>query len=910
MAESSALPLQVVEALSRGWLVVTANQRAARTLRHAFDLRQRTEGLRSWQPPQILAWDSWLESLYRQMVFEGKASDLLLNPSQEHMLWRSIVSADSTTSSLRPADALAEAASTAWSLVHAYLGRARLRNYAGNSDTRVFARWAAEFDRRLKRGEYLSPAQLPERLVEAVCAGELGLPKGVLLVGFDARSSAHEAVLAAMERLGAEVAWLSNSAPVKPAALVAAKSEREEVLACANWVLSLLQRDPAARIAVIVPSIEPVRAEIDRVFRAVLAPELNDIASPVAASPYEFSLGDPLTRKTMVATALDVLRWSQNPLPIERVSSLLLSPYFAVAEPERLARAEFDAFIVRRQKLLEPRMSADALYRLAHRWKGAAGIPVLVNHLAALRSAFGAPELPMLGTHNDWVDTISDMLSAAGWAPASTLDSGEFQTRRKWESALDELAMLDFQSQRVPFSQALESLGYIAQQTLFAPESRHAPVQIMGLLEAAGSQFDAIWLLRANDAEWSTTGPANPLLPWQMQRDLGMPGALPSRDAELARSIAERLAASASEIVFSYARESADGTQRPSPAMAALKLELLEASQFVPPLVTEMAVGVELVVEEPIQSPAETVLRGGASVLEKQAACAFRAFAEVRLFSSPLDETVLGLDAGERGSIVHLILQLFWSRIRGQSELRMLLDHERDAVLSECIDTAIRDKTRAPQPGWGQAYIEAERQRLRNLLRPWIEYEANERSAFVVKAVEDEHKNVQIGPLHLHVKVDRVDTWLRAGKPSGDIILDYKTGRANPAEWLGERPDAPQLPLYAVVAESPELSGIAFASVRPGNQREIRGYEAHRGVLPKTPRDMPVSLAVQVEEWRATLTSLAEDFYAGRTDARPKNYPNTCKYCKQRLLCRLDVMTLNADETEDAEDLFTEEDYG
>jgi hypothetical protein len=98
--------------------------------------------------------------------------------------------------------------------------------------------------------------------------------------------------------------------------------------------------------------------------------------------------------------------------------------------------------------------------------------------------------------------------------------------------------------------------------------------------------------------------------------------------------------------------------------------------------------------------------------------------------------------------------------------------------------------------------------------------------------------------------------------------------------------------------------------VRPGNQREIRGYEAHKGVLPKTPRDAPPSLAAQVEEWRAVLTSLAEDFHAGRTDVRPKNYPDTCKYCKQRLLCRLDVKTLNDDETEDAEDLFTEENYG
>jgi RecB family exonuclease len=297
-------------------------------------------------------------------------------------------------------------------------------------------------------------------------------------------------------------------------------------------------------------------------------------------------------------------------------------------------------------------------------------------------------------------------------------------------------------------------------------------------------------------------------------------------------------------------------------------------------------------------------------VLEKQAACAFRAFAEVRLFSTPLDTATLGLNPGERGSIVHKVLQVFWNRVHSQAELRAFSKQERDAVLDDCIEQAITERTRTPEPGWGLAYLDAERQRLRNLLRPWLEYEAEERSAFVVKALEDEHPDVTIGPLHLHVKVDRVDTSLLNGEPAGDIILDYKTGVANPADWSGDRPDAPQLPLYAVVVGTLDLAGIAFASVRPGSKREMRGYESRPGVLPKTPRQAPDSLSAQVEDWRAVLTSLAADFHAGKTDVRPKNYPETCRYCQQRLLCRLDVTTLSADETEDPDDAFVEEDYG
>ena len=53
------LPVEIAQALERGATVVTGNQRAARTLRVAFDRRNRALGLDSWQPPAVMAWDAW-----------------------------------------------------------------------------------------------------------------------------------------------------------------------------------------------------------------------------------------------------------------------------------------------------------------------------------------------------------------------------------------------------------------------------------------------------------------------------------------------------------------------------------------------------------------------------------------------------------------------------------------------------------------------------------------------------------------------------------------------------------------------------------------------------------------------------------------------------------------------------------
>ncbi len=228
---------------------------------------------------------------------------------------------------------------------------------------------------------------------------------------------------------------------------------------------------------------------------------------------------------------------------------------------------------------------------------------------------------------------------------------------------------------------------------------------------------------------------------------------------------------------------------------------------------------------------------------------------------------------------------------------------ERDDLLSRSIGTALAKHHSRPEPGWPSAYLDAERQRLLNLLRPWLDYEANKRSPFTVKSREERLQDVRIGPLRLDIRVDRVDVAHATGsdESAGEIILDYKTGPAKPADWLGNRPDAPQLPLYAVVSKSPHLAAVAFASVRPGKYMDLNGYQAQDGILPKFTRLKTDSLETQVSEWREVLTTLAHEFHSGEARVSPKQYPQTCQYCEQRLLCRLEVAALDAEALEDSD---------
>ena len=123
---SCALPQQIADALAHGTTVLTANQRAARTLLHDYDLHQRSLGLTFWEPPPILAWDAWLNSLWHRLMLQGDADHLLLSGTQERTIWRAIIAADPANAGLQSIDALAQTAAEAWLLLHQYRARQRV----------------------------------------------------------------------------------------------------------------------------------------------------------------------------------------------------------------------------------------------------------------------------------------------------------------------------------------------------------------------------------------------------------------------------------------------------------------------------------------------------------------------------------------------------------------------------------------------------------------------------------------------------------------------------------------------------------------------------------------------------------------------------------------------------------------
>ena len=145
----------------------------------------------------------------------------------------------------------------------------------------------------------------------------------------------------------------------------------------------------------------------------------------------------------------------------------------------------------------------------------------------------------------DWAELVPRLLDDLHFAAARSLSSAEYQAVRRWQQAVESCGSLGFDGRRISWADFLSQLGRTLDETLFAPESRDAPIQIAGPAESAGLTADAVWFLGADEDAWPAGGSTHPLLPIEVQRETKMPHATPLLDWELAEAITNRLLAAA-----------------------------------------------------------------------------------------------------------------------------------------------------------------------------------------------------------------------------------------------------------------------------------------------------------------------------------------------------------------------------
>ncbi|AXC11855.1 RecB family exonuclease [Acidisarcina polymorpha] len=875
--------------------MVTANARSARGLHRAYAELQRMRGRTAWPTPSIHAWENWLQVVWRHHLLSHSDNPLLLSPWQERAVWQRIVASTGGGDS----ESIATLAASAWKLLSDFEGHEGRRESWrwATPDAESFRGWAARFERECKSNRWMSRSDLAGWLASAVRISELKLTQDLLLVGFDRTAPAQQRLIDAVRVAGTAVVAAPDTSINQQLRVVQAADLHDELATCAWWARRQIEANPTASIAIIVQNVNALRGEIDRIFRAILMPESIGIESQ-DAMPFEFSLGLPLKTSPLVKAALLLLQWTHQPLDQSSISWLMTSGFFALSGEDPDEMAALDAEI-RKYARLPPKTPLEAF--VAHRPR--TGSLSANRFLSRMRKLAGMPRETRSDrkeTIPEWIDYATSLLRESGWPGTRSLHSVEYQALQRWERLTDELSALGFDSSRVGYAEFVAMLDLYSNETVFSPESRNAPIQILGALEASGQQFDAIWFFGVDDSQWPPKASPHSLLPQRLQRQAAIPHSSLELDWQFSLSVMQRRAASSSISVFSYARRDEAEELRASPLLevafgriaSTSSLELradLQAPQEAPHRRETAAVEDGSLISWPRELAA-----GGSAILKRQSACAFQAFASRRLGAEEMRVAERGLTPLDRGDILHRVLEAFWAKDNPDDmrlETREELIHAKETgrlpgILSHHIRRVFSDRSGNFQLSeWMTSYLEVEQGRLYSLLSRWLEYEM-QRQPFVVLAHEKKIQT-EINGLKLNLRVDRIDQ-----VDGGNLIIDYKTGQVSPVMWRGPRPDEPQLPLYAVHGKVEDLLGVLFAEIR-ARKIGLCGHVADSAVTvtssgKRQKRPSKISLDDDVlGEWSDVLAELADQFLRGDAAVAPKAYPKTCTYCALGPLCRV-----------------------
>ena len=892
-----------LDSLDRHTTLITVNRRLSRILRSEFDRARLAAGANAWESPDILPYPAWLERCWNDAVAAAdRPMPVLLHSEQDLSLWERAVSehagVDGAAPLLQSADA-ARNAQSAWALLCAWDRRYDQDLGYANAETRAFRAWARSYEALCRQGNWIDPPSAGDRLIDEGLDSVPGAgTRRVLLAGFDALAPQQQSLFAALSRLGVQVEQWNPPVHDGQAQCIAFANRDEELEAAARWARQCVADGARGPIGIVVPGLAALRHRVQAVFEDVFAPGSARPSAAEKPQVFNISLGEPLAHVRVTADALLCLRAMGGRLSLRDAGRWLLSPYLGGGRLNW--RARLDAEL---RRIGEPHYTLERLAELAERLDlreqstppPAADGTAFARFVQGLRA--GGVSAAGRRTVSDWATQFSLWLINAGWPGTRALGSGEYQAVQACRELLGQFAALTPMMPAVTFSQALMQLQRLAARQVFQPRSAAAPVQILGVLEAVGVDYSHLWLTGLHHQAWPEPARPNPFVPVKLQRELGMPRASNTQQLAWARDWTARMLSSAGQVIASYPRQIDDERLRPSALIAHLPLgqvDALSASRVTGDArhVHEQAPAMERF-EDGRAPPvaAGRMVRGGVTVFKNQAACPFRAFAVHRLAAVDVSAPQSSLDPRVRGNLAHRVLELIWQALGGQSRLLGMTHAERAELIRASVKRVLADEARDRPQTLSGRLLAMEQQRLEMLADAWLAIEA-ERSDFDVQAESSEE--VRVAGLPISVRPDRIDR-LKDGRI---FLVDYKTGYSDPKDWFGERPDEPQLPVYALAMDDAgdgAVAGLAFGDLRPG-KLGYRGLGAVDDLAPGV-ETIEASRLHGVREapgwdahkalWRQRLSKLAEDYIEGDARVDPKTAGATCRYCGLQPLCRV-----------------------
>ncbi|MEJ2471816.1 MAG: PD-(D/E)XK nuclease family protein [Desulfuromonadales bacterium] len=877
---------ELYAAARSGHLILTANDRLTRYLAREYDLAQQASGLSCWLRPQIFSFSGWLFRLHQQLPEPPH----LLNKAQLQQVWEQIIEEDVQ----RHGNILLQVPQTAIRARQAHTlllaSAAEFDPSLSAEDHRAFLRWRKTWRQQAARHDWHDPAELPDRIASAIADGTLHLPEQVVLAGFDEIPPDLERVCRSLTSRGVPVSrWQPTAVDLSQPTRVDANDPEQEVTLCARWVRQILLQDPAARIGIVVPQLEAYQSLIEQIFTAQLAPQAF-VAGEEARELFNVSLGHRLDDEGVVLAALRLLRLHRQ-LDQTDLTWLLTTPYTAGVHRESALRARLDRELRRRYR--QHTWSLASLVKVVAALGKTTQSEVPAFH-KILQNLVKEQQRSRKRLPGAWAEHFSNLLDQLGWPGERGLNSREYQAVGHFRQALTELASLDGIRKSLERAEAVSILSRLVAGTDFQPEGPEAPVQVLGLLESGGLSFDHLWVLGLHDTALPSLPRPNPFIPLPVQRRYRMSRCDAEREMAFADQAAHRLFSAAPQVILSWPHSDHGVNLRPSPYLADIPPDQPTVADTAAPatLIHDKQPAMEIIVDT--QGPPlarRKPFSGGTTIIKDQALCPFRAFAHHRLRAEALDTPEPGIDNLSRGTLAHTVLELFWKEVGDLQTLHALDAAQRSGAISRSVEAALKRLEAAQRSNLPDRQRQLEQERLDRVVQRWLTIE-EKRQNFRVLGTEETFQ-VELGGLSIRTRIDRIDQ-LSDGSLA---IIDYKTGRPDPTEWLTERITEPQLPIYALGQPRGKIGAVMFAVVRSrSDESGFRGLAKDPAAWPQAGsrtitqcfEEMGwTGLEDVLDYWQQALSNLGTAFARGDAVVDPIGYERACRYCDLTSLCRI-----------------------
>jgi ATP-dependent helicase/nuclease subunit B len=896
------MPSRLIEAADAGRIVLTPSAELGAALSDAVERAHRQAGREIWPTPKILDFGTWLKAQHLERQLMDSSLPRCLSDAEERELWRRVVLESAASAQFLEPSGAARAAQRARRATFEYgIPRGAISAY-GTDETEAFEAWRAAFESRCRE-------------LRVIAADEL-------LGGLDRPDPPRQA--ADGDRRAAALTWIESplwrpvarrwlerngGAPLLPEAAspnsrraaprtLQAASPAAELAALAEWARAGLEAQPSLRAWVSFRDLAGRREEVVDALDAALAPQRFSLDESEAAAPYAVAGGTPLSDHAPVRAALDLLTAAGGRVPFERFSALLRAPQLQASRAEASAAARLDTLLRSRAPSEATLRDWLALAQGVARGKALEPPAALTRLGGALRVLEG-----LQGQHrmSRWLSIWIEAFEEGPWSLRAGWSSAEFQSAVRFRELLETLALGDRTFEHLSRRAAESILERAARDTPFQMQTGVPPIWVSSQLSDPWLAYDAIWVTGCDESRWPPPVDPIALIPPLLQRQHGVIAASAEAQLAFAADLQSRWIARARACVFSC---SDPGEGRHVPA-SPLLAELGEGVPA-PPLPTqapvpESAMSVETppvsspplwlaqqgeapVFEELLdeRAPAVGTEEGtrGVATLRAQSQCPFRGFAETRLDAYALEQPKPGFNERERGQILHDALQGIFTEVQDSRSLQDLIARPEASAerIADHVHRAVEKQCAKRDPGG--RWPERERARLQGLLERWLALESR-RAPFRVEHMEEKGESAFHGGLAYKVRIDRIDRL----EDGSRILIDYKTGWVMP-DWRGERPDNPQLPIYALLHRE-DLVAVAYGRVSAAECRFVA--ESARGDIFPGVRasrlEGMASFAELVASWERRVESLAAEFSRGAAQVAPKD--TACRYCRLQGLCRV-----------------------